>query len=99
MFKGSRGIRLQYKKSDGSYDYVQPVILPNGDGVLIQGNTNLGAPIQAIAEVDLKRSSDLDYAYRQFVSIHGYTAKNVAYNWGELLSFADLLRFAESLDG
>lgn len=54
MFKGSRGIRLQYKKSDGSYDYVQPVILPNGDGILIQGNTNLGTPIQAIAEVDLK---------------------------------------------
>lgn len=35
MFKGSRGVRLQYKKSDGSYDYVQPVILPNGDGILI----------------------------------------------------------------
>lgn len=31
MFKGSRGVRLQYRKSDGSYDYVQPIILPNGE--------------------------------------------------------------------
>lgn len=97
MFKGSRGVRLQYRKSDGSYDYVQPVILPNGDGILIQGNTNLGTPIQAIAEVDLKRASDLDYTYNQFVSIHGYTAKNVAYDWDELLKFAELMSFAEQL--
>ena len=90
MFKGSRGVRLQYKKSDGSYDYVQPVILPNGACILVHGNTNLGTPIHAIAEVDLKRSSDLDYAYRQFVGINGYTAKNVAYDWAELMGFAEL---------
>ena len=90
MFKGSRGVRLQYKKSNGSYDYVQPVILPNGECILVHGNTNLGAPIRAIAEIDLKRASDLDYAYRQFVSIHGYIAKNVAYDWAELLGFSEL---------
>ena len=90
MFKGSRGVRLQYKKSDGSYDYVQPVILPTGVCILVHGNTNLGTPIRAIAEVDLKRASDLDYAYRQFVGIHGYVAKNVAYDWAELMSFAEL---------
>lgn len=49
MFKGSRGVRLQYKKSDGSYDYVQPVILLNGDGVLIHGNTKVGVPLEPIA--------------------------------------------------
>ena len=90
MFKGSRGVRLQYKKSNGSYDYVQPVILPNGECILVHGNTNLGAPIRAIAEIDLKRASDLDYAYRQFVSIHGYIAKNVAYDWAELMGFAEM---------
>lgn len=90
MFKGSRGVRLQYKKSNGSYDYVQPVILPNGECILVHGNTNLGAPIRAIAEIDLKRASDLDYAYNQFVGIQGYIAKNVAYDWAELLGFSEL---------
>lgn len=90
MFKGSRGVRLQYRKTDGSYDYVQPVILPSGECILVIGSTVLGTPIRAIAEVDLKRSSDFDYVYRQFVSIHGYAAKNVAYDWAELMGFAEL---------
>lgn len=90
MFKGSRGVRLQYRKTDGSCDYVQPVILPTGECILVHGNTNLGAPIRAIAEVDLKRASDLDYAYNQFVGIQGYVAKNVAYDWAELLKCSEL---------
>ena len=66
------------------------MILPNGECILVHGNTNLGAPIRAIAEIDLKRASDLDYAYNQFVGIQGYIAKNVAYDWAELLGFSEL---------
>lgn len=62
MFKGSRGVRLQYRKSDGSYDYVQPIILPNGEIFLVHGNSNEGSPIDSNVKVDLKLASDLRYA-------------------------------------
>lgn len=87
MFKGSRGVRLQYKKSDGSYDYVQPVILPNGDGVLIHGNTKAGVPLEPIAEVDLKRASDLDHVYTMFVGVQGYFSMSVAQQWDRILDW------------
>lgn len=90
MFKGSRGVRLQYKKSDGSYDYVQPVILPDGVGILIHGNSKDGVLLEPIAEVDLKRASDLDYAYTQFVGVNGYLTLSVAQQRDRILEYTEV---------
>ena len=90
MFKGSRGVRLQYKKSDGSYDYVQPVILPSGEKLLLTGNTYVGSPFNSNVEVDLKRASDLNYACSQLVGVEGYQLMSVAANWETLLRYSQL---------
>lgn len=90
MFKGSRGVRLQYRKTDGSYDYVQPVILPSGEKVLVYGNTLEGCPIATVAEVELKRASDLVYAQNRLVEIEGYQPMHVVPNWETLLGYSDL---------
>lgn len=37
MFKGSRGVRLLYKKKNCGYDYIQPVILPSSERVWSMG--------------------------------------------------------------
>lgn len=87
MFKGSRGVRLQYRKTDGSYDYVQPVILPDGMGILIHGNSKHGSLLEPIAEVDLKRASDLDYVYSQFVGVHGYLTMSVSQQRDRILEY------------
>lgn len=90
MFKGSRGVRLQYRKTDDSYDYVQPVILPSGEKVLVYGNTLEGCPIATVAEVELKRASDLVYAQNRLVEIEGYQPMHVVPNWETLLGYSDL---------
>lgn len=91
MFKGSRGVRLQYRKKNGGYDYVQPVILPNGEKILVHGNTLEGCPIDAIAEVDLKRASDLNYVYSHLVGREGYLSMSVVQQWDRLLEYSRLL--------
>ena len=77
MFKGSRGVRLLYKKKNCGYDYIQPVILPNGEKILVHGNILEGCPIDAIAEVDLKRAIDLNYVYSHLVGHEGYLSMSV----------------------
>lgn len=91
MFKGSRGVRLQYRKSDGSCDYVQPIILPNGERFLVHGNSNKGSPIDSNVKVDLKFASDLRYAYSMLVGLEGYQPLHVVPNWETLLGYSDLL--------
>ena len=90
MFKGSRGVRLQYKKSDGSYDFVQPVILPSGERFLVQGNSNEGSPIDSNVKVDLKLASDLRYAYSMLVGLEGYQPMHVVPNWDVLVGYSQL---------
>lgn len=90
MFKGSRGVRLQYKKSDGSYDYVQSVILPNGEKILVHGNSNEGSPIDSNVKVDLKLASDLRYAYSMLVGLEGYQPMHVVPNWDILVGYSQL---------
>lgn len=91
MFKGSRGVRLLYKKKNCGYDYIQPVILPNGEKILVHGNTLEGCPIDAIAEVDLKRASDLNYVYSHLVGHEGYLSMSVVQQWDRLLEYSQLL--------
>ena len=90
MFKGSRGVRLQYKKSDGSYDYVQPVILPSGEKFLVHGNSNEGSPIDSNVKVDLKLASDLRYAYSMLAGIEGYQPMHVVPTWDILVGYSQL---------
>lgn len=90
MFKGSRGVRLQYKKSDGSYDFVQPVILPSGERFLVYGNSNEGSPIDSNVKVDLKLASDLRYAYSILVGCEGYQPMHVVPNWDVLVGYSQL---------
>lgn len=90
MFKGSRGVRLLYKKKDCGYDYIQPVILPSGEKVLVYGNTLEGCPISTVAEVELKRASDLVYAQSRIIEIEGYLPLHVDPNWETLLGYSEL---------
>jgi hypothetical protein len=90
MFKGSRGVRLLYKKRDCGYDYIQPVILPSGEKVLVYGNTLEGCPIDTVAEVELKRASDLVYAQNRLVEIEGYQPMHVVPNWDILIGYSQL---------
>lgn len=90
MFKGSRGVRLLYKKKNCGYDYIQPVILPSSERVLVYGNTLEGFPIATVAEVELKRASDLIYAQNRLVEIEGYQPMHVVPNWETLLGYSEL---------
>ena len=90
MFKGSRGVRLLYKKKDCGYDYIQPVILPSGEKILVYGNTLEGCPIATIAEVELKRVSDLVCAQNRLVEIDRYQPMHVVPNWELLLGYSEL---------
>lgn len=90
MFKGSRGVRLLYKKKNYGYDYIQPVILPNGEKILVHGNTLEGCPIATVAEVELKRASDLVYAQNRLVEIEGYQPMHVVPNWDILIGYSQL---------
>lgn len=90
MFKGSRGVRLLYKKKNCGYDYIQPVILPNGKKILVYGNTLEGCPIATVAEVELKLARDLVYAQNRLVEIEGYQSLHVDPNWELLLGYSEL---------
>ena len=90
MFTGSRGVPLLYKKKDCGYDYIQPVILPSGEKVLVYGNTLEGCPIATTAEVDLKLRSDLIYAQNRLVEVEGYQPMHVVPNWDILVGYSQM---------
>ena len=66
------------------------MILPSGEKVLVYGNTLEGCPIATVAEVELKRASDLVYAQNRLVEIEGYQPMHVVPNWEILLGYAEL---------
>lgn len=66
------------------------MILPSGEKILVYGNTLEGCPIATVAEVELKRASDLTYAQNRLVEIEGYQPLHVVPNWGILLGYSEL---------
>ena len=66
------------------------MVLPSGEKILVYGNTLEGCPIATVAEVELKRASDLTYAQNRLVEIEGYQPLHVVPNWEILLGYSEL---------
>lgn len=80
----TRGIRLLFKNKNNGHFYAQAVILEDGRKLVITGSTyGAGAPITALAEAEVARKSDLEWAIKDLVN-HGYQQIDGSAHYDEL---------------